>query len=217
MRTNYVKIKKTQIASFEDENSLIRDYNRLVERYNELLNEFNLSIKKHNKFKEDSKIFILNIKSKERELKDLLNDKFNSVKSLTFSNDVKKIFNNKCDICDSSDVLETHHLFSKKLYPYLAFNLDNGVCLCSKCHKNFHREYDDVKKITPFNYTKFKIKYILDKKNMLSLEEYDLEKHYKKVIYDLENTHKKVIKDLKQNNASEINKIKQKIKQKQET
>lgn len=48
-----------------------------------------------------------------------------------------------CQACgDNKDGnLESHHLESYNNNPDLRIALDNGVCLCKKCHKDFHHQY----------------------------------------------------------------------------
>lgn len=59
---------------------------------------------------------------------------------------VKEQFNNTCDVCGYNNklALEAHHLES---YDKIDsnntknFDLENGVCLCSNCHKIFHKVF----------------------------------------------------------------------------
>ena len=39
-----------------------------------------------------------------------------------------------CEICGSTINLEAHHMIRRELL-YYRFNPDNGICLCSSCHK----------------------------------------------------------------------------------
>lgn len=45
--------------------------------------------------------------------------------------------NYTCQICGSTDNVEGHHLFDYALGG--AANVENIICLCSKCHKAVHR------------------------------------------------------------------------------
>lgn len=59
----------------------------------------------------------------------------------TWSKKIRNIFNNKCFLCDSMEKLNAHHLMNYKDYPELRYDINNGVCLCQKCHKEFHSMY----------------------------------------------------------------------------
>ena len=37
--------------------------------------------------------------------------------------------------------LNAHHIYPKGKYPQMAFKLKNGICLCERCHKNYHKVY----------------------------------------------------------------------------
>jgi 5-methylcytosine-specific restriction endonuclease McrA len=55
---------------------------------------------------------------------------------------VKKRDNFTCQVCEKKGGnLISHHLESYNSNPDLRTALDNGVCLCEKCHKNFHHRY----------------------------------------------------------------------------
>jgi 5-methylcytosine-specific restriction endonuclease McrA len=43
-----------------------------------------------------------------------------------------------CQICGSHDDLHAHHIFSRRKFPLLRSNVDNGVTLCSSCHPKWH-------------------------------------------------------------------------------
>jgi hypothetical protein len=47
----------------------------------------------------------------------------------------------KCLICGSMHKRHAHHLNSASYYPFLRFDVDNGVTLCSKCHMHLHCDY----------------------------------------------------------------------------
>jgi formate dehydrogenase maturation protein FdhE len=44
----------------------------------------------------------------------------------------------RCVICGSMKKRHAHHIHGAKYFPELRFEEDNGVCLCSVCHMNFH-------------------------------------------------------------------------------
>ena len=58
--------------------------------------------------------------------------------SPAWSKAVKERYNNQCAVCFSTQNLEAHHIFPRRTWEVLALSLNNGVCLCSNCHKEFH-------------------------------------------------------------------------------
>ncbi len=43
-----------------------------------------------------------------------------------------------CQICGSHENLHAHHIFSRRKFPHLRLNVDNGVTLCGSCHPRWH-------------------------------------------------------------------------------
>lgn len=54
---------------------------------------------------------------------------------------IKDIYNNECFVCNGIECLEAHHIYSIKNNTDFIYELDNGVLLCRKCHKDFHKQY----------------------------------------------------------------------------
>lgn len=46
-----------------------------------------------------------------------------------------------CVICGSKYRRAAHHINSWSYFPEERFDVDNGVCLCGKCHSQFHNNY----------------------------------------------------------------------------
>jgi len=46
-----------------------------------------------------------------------------------------------CRVCKSNKHREAHHLDSYYYFPYKRTDLENGVCLCKRCHIAFHTMY----------------------------------------------------------------------------
>lgn len=46
----------------------------------------------------------------------------------------------RCEICNTEDDLETHHIKPQHQYPELTKTLSNLVCLCKSCHTDVHRQ-----------------------------------------------------------------------------
>lgn len=56
---------------------------------------------------------------------------------------VKDLAGNKCLVCGSSANLQAHHIMPRSKYPELANDLNNGLCLCRRCHYIYHNgKYD---------------------------------------------------------------------------
>jgi hypothetical protein len=64
-------------------------------------------------------------------------------------------YDKQCDICDSEENLNAHHLKSATRFPEEMYDLMNGVCLCYEHHKQFHRKYSKDK-FTQWDYFKYK-------------------------------------------------------------
>lgn len=58
---------------------------------------------------------------------------------------IYKKFNYMCQACRTylpkKNGLNAHHIFPKSDFPNLKYNLDNGICLCKDCHKDFHKKF----------------------------------------------------------------------------
>lgn len=59
-----------------------------------------------------------------------------------WSKDIKIRDEFRCRICNRINVyLESHHLNSWATYPDQRYSLENGVCLCQRCHQLFHATF----------------------------------------------------------------------------
>lgn len=67
---------------------------------------------------------------------------------------VYKKDNYRCQFCGANRKLNAHHLYSYKGYPELAYDVDNGVTLCRKCHSALHSFYPGI--TTPQQFQDFK-------------------------------------------------------------
>ena len=86
------------------------------------------------------------------------NQKLNNQKLYNWAKNVRAI--GKCDICEETDNLTAHHLYDKKTHPTLAYQYENGVCLCKSCHEGFHEMYTHRSQTSPVQYKKYKTKLI---------------------------------------------------------
>lgn len=64
--------------------------------------------------------------------------------------DVLKRFHRHCCICLSNERLVAHHLNSYKYFPEHRLALENGVCLCDRCHIRFHELYENRNTVGQF-------------------------------------------------------------------
>lgn len=46
----------------------------------------------------------------------------------------------KCEYCGASENLEAHHIIKWADYPKGRIDVNNGMCLCHKCHTNEHKD-----------------------------------------------------------------------------
>ena len=51
---------------------------------------------------------------------------------------VKKRDNHTCQNCGSKQNLHAHHIKTKKEYPKLSLDIDNGITKCERCHVEIH-------------------------------------------------------------------------------
>ena len=66
-----------------------------------------------------------------------INDR-NSSRVRTWKNKVKKI--GKCEICNSKDNLVAHHIIAWEYSITGRTDINNGQCLCDKCHHMMHND-----------------------------------------------------------------------------
>ena len=61
----------------------------------------------------------------------------------SWANLIKERDNYTCQVCgdNKSGNLNAHHLNGWNTFPEQRFDLDNGVTLCTDCHKDFHSQY----------------------------------------------------------------------------
>jgi len=68
-----------------------------------------------------------------------------------WANIVKARDNHTCQICGSKNNLTAHHIEPVICDPVQSLDIDNGITLCSNCHKRVHSEdgcrYSDLRKI----------------------------------------------------------------------
>jgi 5-methylcytosine-specific restriction endonuclease McrA len=66
-------------------------------------------------------------------------DRSDDKKFVRWAKQVKSRDNFCCQVCSKEGVyLESHHLWSWSAYPEKRYDIENGICLCQKCHQHFH-------------------------------------------------------------------------------
>ena len=81
-----------------------------------------------------------NLTEEERELKK--EGRTSDSDFVNWSRQIKEQANFTCDICGQhGHNLNSHHLNSWNIYKEQRYDLENGVCLCEQCHKEFHKLY----------------------------------------------------------------------------
>jgi len=58
----------------------------------------------------------------------------NSTLDRLWSLRIKELAEHRCEVCGTTENLEAHHVQPRKMYS-VRWDLDNGVCLCHRCHK----------------------------------------------------------------------------------
>lgn len=61
-----------------------------------------------------------------------------------------------CQICGSTGDVEAHHLYSFETTPAFRLNPNYAVCLCKKCHEQYHEIISDNHNINPRSLRKFR-------------------------------------------------------------
>lgn len=82
-------------------------------------------------------------------------EKASQAKLSNWSKKIREV--GECDICTSPNQLTAHHLWDKHTHPTLAFQQENGVCLCKTCHEGFHEMYTYKSHCSPSLYQKYKV------------------------------------------------------------
>ena len=52
----------------------------------------------------------------------------------------KVLSKGKCEMCGSAEDLEAHHIIKWADYPQGRIDVNNGMCLCHKCHTEEHKD-----------------------------------------------------------------------------
>lgn len=68
-------------------------------------------------------------------------DKRDTVENYHFRKSVFERDKYSCIICESNKNLNAHHISNYYIDIENRYNIDNGVTLCEKCHKKFHKKY----------------------------------------------------------------------------
>ena len=55
-----------------------------------------------------------------------------------WSKEVIKRDRNTCQLCGSEEKFQAHHILPKVTNPRLAYDIDNGLCVCKPCHGKLH-------------------------------------------------------------------------------
>jgi len=62
-----------------------------------------------------------------------------------------------CAICTSRKNRHAHHIDSASYFPELRFVVQNGVCLCKTCHRQYHTNFNRSYRVktTRYNFENF--------------------------------------------------------------
>ena len=128
-------IERTRI--WVDENP---EYHKNYDKEYYKKNKETVKLRYNKWYKENpDKKFKLNLKNLEKiSVLFNMNSKQYQYALISWSKTIKKLDNNMCKLCDSTENLNAHHLYPKKDFPYISLDLNNGITLCRKCHCAIH-------------------------------------------------------------------------------
>ena len=92
--------------------------------------------------------------------------KLKKKKDKEWSIKVKKIFNNKCALCEAIIYIQAHHIIPREIKEF-RYDSDNGIALCPKNHKwgnqSAHKNpllfFIKMEKLYPEQLTRLRMKY----------------------------------------------------------
>ena len=63
----------------------------------------------------------------------------------------------RCVVCNTLQGRQAHHKNSATYFPDERYDIENGVCLCLKCHTDFHTNFKRSfrEKCTKYDYNNF--------------------------------------------------------------
>ena len=71
-----------------------------------------------------------------------------------------------CQVCGTRDNRHAHHINSASYFPEERFDVENGVCLCSKCHIMYHTDFNRSYRVKTdrYNFSNFMevVKYLIN-------------------------------------------------------
>lgn len=147
-QTNYKRDRKKQKEYYENNKEVILEQEKdkrdnrtpeQIEKDNGYFNEYYMkNIEKRKEYYEKNKEHITR-KRIEYYKKNPGKNRFEDYKYVKWAFEVKKIHNFTCTKCNKkSGHLNSHHIFPWANFPNLRYNIKNGICLCTECHKLFH-------------------------------------------------------------------------------
>lgn len=52
---------------------------------------------------------------------------------------IRQLYDHMCAVCSSSKQLHSHHIVPQSFDPSLTLDMNNGICLCRRCHNDVHK------------------------------------------------------------------------------
>lgn len=96
-----------------------------------------------------------------------MNDRSSDKKHQIWAQKIKERAGYRCELCKTSGVLlHSHHLNSYDLFVEERYDLNNGICLCSRDHLLYHSIFGRGQN-TKNQFEQFKISYQLIKKAII--------------------------------------------------
>lgn len=108
-----------------------------------IINSLALLLGEYSVYRKQAALLILKYLLRKEFLENILNDghiypyKREDKRVRKWKKDVLR--KGKCEVCGATEQLEAHHIIHWSEYPMGRVDVNNGMCLCHKCHTDEHK------------------------------------------------------------------------------